>query len=229
MENTLVKYLVRSFYISRRKAAIAIKAGKVTVNGRIAENFTMLINENDSIIYDGICKEVKLQTKNLTLIMNKPKGILSATTDKREKTVLDILPAKYKKIGLFPAGRLDKDSTGLVILTNDGDLAYKLTHPSFEHEKEYYVATATNLSTKEQKQLQDGVDIYGGHTAPAKIRALNKTMVPYNYSIIIHEGKKRQIRRMFSVVNNNVLELKRVRIGNFVLPKDLAEGHVREI
>ncbi|MCL2475385.1 MAG: rRNA pseudouridine synthase [Chloroflexi bacterium] len=228
MEKTLTKYLVEAYGLSRRQATKAIKDSQVIINGEIAQSFNMPVKEGNNISYRGQNTIISFRSQTFTLLMNKPKGILAATVDKREKTVLDILPPFYKDKGLFPAGRLDKESTGLIILTNDGDLAYKLTHPSFEHEKEYYVSTARPLTDAEKKQLEKGVDIYeSGLTSPAKIKDLGTSAPPYHYSVIIHEGKKRQVRRMFLSVNNIVKDLKRVRIASLVLPDDLNEGQAR--
>jgi len=230
MEKTLTKYLVETYRISRRQATEAIKNSQVIVNGEIAQSFGMLLREGDSIFFRDRSSIFSFKSQTIILMMNKPKGILSATASKRDKTVLDILPPFYKDQGLFPAGRLDKDSTGLIILTNDGDLAYELTHPSFEHEKEYYVSTSHPLTDADKKQLERGIVIYeGGLTAPAKIKNLTSDYLPYHYSVTVREGKKRQIRRMFAAVDNTVKDLKRVRIASLVLPVDLAEGYVRPV
>ena len=221
----LIKHLVEVLGYSRRRVADLIKNSQVIVNDEMATSFSQVVSDKDAITVSG--KTIRLNSHGgcVTLAMNKPKGILSATEDKREKTVLDILPPQYKNIGLFPAGRLDKDSTGLIILTNDGDLAYELTHPSFEHEKEYYVACSRPLTNIEKEKLENGVNIYeSGLTSPAKVKKLHIGDLPYNYSVTIHEGKKRQIRRMFASISNPVQELKRVRISNLMLPEELAFG-----
>ena len=227
MEKTITKYIVENYGLSRRKATAAIQNSQVIVNGELAQNFSMLLKEGDIVFFRGKSTTVTFKEQAITLLMNKPKGFLSATKDRREKTVLDILPSFYQDKGLFPVGRLDKDSSGLIVLTNDGHLAYKLTHPSFEHEKEYYVATARPLTDAEKKQLEQGVYIYeSGLTSPCKIKDLGISAPPYHYSVTIHEGKKRQVRRMFLAVYNTVKDLKRVRIAGLWLPSDLAEGQI---
>ena len=141
-------------------------------------------------------------------------------------TVTDLLPAKYKDKRLYPVGRLDKNSTGLLLLTDDGELTYELTHPKFEHEKEYLVAIGTKLKQYEKRKLEQGIMLEDGMTYPAKVRTINEP--PYNYSIIIHEGRNRQIHRMLAEMGYKVRALKRIRIGKLTLG-DLQEGKIREL
>jgi len=162
------------------------------------------------------------------LLLNKPKGIISTTSDERgRKGVVDILPQKYRHLRLYPVGRLDGSSTGLLLLTNDGRLTYELTHPSFEHEKEYLVQVSTRLRTSEKQRLERGVKLEDGMTHPAVIREM-PSLPPFTYSLTIHEGRKRQVRRMFESVGHRVLALKRIRLGNLSLGT-LGEGKTREL
>jgi len=226
----LVKYLVETFGYSRRRAVDLIKKSQVIVNGEMATSFTQTISFGDEVSVGGQKTTMTAGVQTITLMMHKPKGVLSATIDAREKTVLDILPTNYRNLGLFPAGRLDKDSTGLLIITNDGELAYRLTHPSFELEKEYYLACSRPLTDREVIKLEQGVDIYqGGRTSLAKIKSLTIDHLPFHYSIVIHEGKKRQIKRMFATLGNPITELQRVRVGRLVLPHHLLAGQVQEL
>ena len=206
----------------------AIKNGKVIVNGMIAENFRQPINiEADRILFDGHPVNLKAE-QTVYLMLNKPEGLLCTTSDERgRRTVLDILPEKYRHLRLYPVGRLDMDSTGLLILTNDGALTYQLTHPKFEHEKEYLVQIEGTLQPREKQNLEHGVKLEDGITAPALIKEVRSTP-PYNYSLTIHEGKKRQIRRMFAHLGYRVLALKRVRMGNLVLGT-LKESQTRQL
>jgi len=161
-------------------------------------------------------------------MLNKPRDVLSTTRDEEgRRTVLDIIPEKYRRLRLYPVGRLDKDSTGLVLLTNDGDLAHRLTHPRFECEKEYLVYLTEKLSTDEKKQLAQGIRLADGMTHPAAVKGVRSTP-PFNYSITIHEGRKRQVRRMLAALGYRVLALKRVRLGKLKLG-NLKEGECREI
>jgi 23S rRNA pseudouridine2605 synthase len=215
-ETTLLKALTEAGVGSRRKMTDAIKNGKVKVNGTIAENFRQPINiENDRILFEG--RPVNLTAEPVVyLMLNKPEGLLSTTSDDRGRhTILDILPEQYRKLRLYPVGRLDLDSTGLLILTNDGALTYQLTHPRFEHEKEYLVQIEGMLQPREKQNLEHGVRLEDGMTAPAIIKEVKAA--PFNYSLTIHEGKKRQIRRMFAHLGYRVLVLKRIRMGNLSL------------
>ena len=161
------------------------------------------------------------------LMLNKPKGVISSTSDKRGvKTVIDILPEKHRQIRLYPVGRLDKDSTGLIILTNDGELTLWLTHPRFEQEKEYLVRIGRNLNPEDKIKLEKGIYLGDGKTSPAKVKA--SKYPPFSYSVTIHEGKKRQVRRMFAALGYSVLELQRIRLGSLRLGS-LREGEIREL
>ncbi len=205
----------------------AIKNGRVSVNGAIAENFRQPVNTGtDRILFEG--RPVKLKAEQTVyLMLNKPEGLLCTTSDERgRRTILDILPEKYRHLRLYPVGRLDMDSTGLLVLTNDGSLTYRLTHPKFEHEKEYLVQIEGILKPPEKQTLERGVRLEDGITAPAKIKEIRSK--PFNYSLNIHEGKKRQIRRMFAHLGYRVLALKRIRMGSLVLGY-LNEGQVREL
>ena len=227
-DTTLLKALTEAGLGSRRKMTDAIKNGKVRVNGTIAENFRQPVDtEADRILFEGC--PIKLETaQTVYLMLNKPGGLLCTTSDERgRRTIVDILPEKYRRLRLYPVGRLDLDSTGLLILTNDGALTYQLTHPKFEHEKEYLVQIEGTLQPREKQNLEHGVKLEDGITAPAIIKELRSTP-PYNYSLTIHEGKKRQIRRMFAHLGYRVLALKRIRMGNLILGS-LRESQTRPL
>jgi 23S rRNA pseudouridine2605 synthase len=223
---TLLKTLRDAGLGSRRDLAEKIKAGRVKVNDVVAENYNLPLTATDNITLDGkLISPDKLQ--KVYLILNKPMGIISTTDDPQgRKTVIDILPAEYKRYQLFPVGRLDEDTTGLVLLTNDGELAYRLTHPRFEVEKEYLVAVDGALNTTQVEQLQEGIELDDGMSAPSKLKPVN--LAPFNYRIIIHEGKKRIVRRMFAAVGHQVRVLKRIRIGKLKLD-NLNEGSFRRL
>ena len=140
---------------------------------------------------------------------------------------MDMVPEKYRKMRLYPVGRLDKDTTGLLLLTNDGDLTNRLTHPRYEREKEYLVLIGGRLTREEMGKLSGGIELDDGKTSPATVKEL-KGVSAFNYSVTIHEGKKRQVRRMFAHVGHMVLALKRVRTGDLTLG-NLKEGEVREL
>jgi len=207
--------------------ATIIKRGGVAVNGAIVQSFNEPVDPvKDVITIDG--NHISVTAEPIVyLMLNKPKGVISSTSDKRgSKTVIDILPEKYRQIRLYPVGRLDKDSTGLIILTNDGDLTLWLTHPRFEQEKEYLVRIGQNLKPEDRIKLEKGIHLDDGKTSPAKVKGLEYPS--FSYSVTIHEGKKRQVRRMFAALGYNVLELKRIRLGSLRLGA-LPEGEIREL
>jgi 23S rRNA pseudouridine2605 synthase len=225
---SIIKLLTSSGIGSRRYITAIIKRGGIAVNGAIVQSFNEPVDPvKDVITIDG--KYISVTAEPLVYLMiNKPKGVISSTSDKRgAKTVIDILPEKYRQIRLYPVGRLDKDSTGLIILTNDGDLTLWLTHPRFEQEKEYLVRIGQNLNPEDKIKLEKGIHLEDGKTSPAKVKALNY-YPPFSYSATIHEGKKRQIRRMFAALGYNVQELKRIRLGSLRLGT-LPEGEIREL
>ena len=227
MSPSLIKLLTGSGIGSRRRIAAIIKRGGISVNGVVVQSFNESVDPaKDVIAIDG--KPILVRTEPVIyLALNKPKGIISSTSDRRGfKTVIDILPEKHRQFRLYPVGRLDKDSTGLIILTNDGELALRLTHPRFEQEKEYVVRIGQNLKAEDAMKLESGMLMDGSKTAPARFKALKYP--PFSYSVTIHEGRKRQMRRMFAALGYRVLELKRVRIGSLRLAS-LAEGEVREL
>jgi 23S rRNA pseudouridine2605 synthase len=223
----IIKLLTSSGIGSRRRVAAIIKRGGIAINGAIVESFNEPVDPaRDVITIDGEWIPIKAEPL-VYLMLNKPKGIISSTSDQRGlKTVIDILPEKYRRIRLYPVGRLDKDSTGLIILTNDGELTLRLTHPRFQQEKEYVVRLEQNLKPEDGTKLEKGIRLDDGKTSPAKVRGLKYP--PLSYSLIIHEGKKRQVRRMFAALGYRVLELKRVRLGNLRLAA-LPEGKIREL
>ncbi len=224
----LLKALGKAGIGSRRWLADAIKQGRVAVNGQVIEGFNHPIDiELDHLTINGQPVELKPK-RQVYLMLNKPKGILSTTSDERgRKSAVDILPPKYRHLRLYPVGRLDKSSTGLLLLTNDGKLTYELTHPSFEHEKEYLAQVDTRLRPDEKQKLARGVKLEDGMTHPALIKEM-PSLPPFTYSLTIHEGKKRQVRRMFESISHRVLALKRIRLGNLSLG-NLREGEVREL
>ena len=224
----LLKLLTTAGIGSRRQLADTIRQGKVKINGEVAEDFRHPVNRNkDRILIDNQPIDLKPR-QTVCLMLNKPQDIMSTTSDERgRRTVLDLLPSNYRNLRLYPVGRLDKDSTGLLLLTNDGELTYKLTHPRFEHEKEYLVHIDSRLKTAEKRRLEQGIKLEEGKTHPATVREI-KASPPYNYSITIHEGRKRQVRRMLAALGYYILALKRIRMGNLSLG-DLKEGEMRKL
>jgi 23S rRNA pseudouridine2605 synthase len=224
----LLKALTEAGVGSRRRIADAIKNGRVKVNGETAQDFRHPVSpETDRVSVNG--KQIDLRPRRIIYLMvNKPVGILTTTSDERgRQTVIDILPERYRRLRLYPVGRLDKDSTGLLLMTNDGDLTYRLTHPKFEHEKEYLIQTDSVLKPEERRKLEKGLELEDGMTYPVVIKDI-KSPPPFNYSITTHEGRKREVRRMLASLGYQVMALKRIRMGSLSLG-NLKEGAVREL
>ena len=225
---SLLKVLTEAGIGSRRLMSDAIKHDRVLVNGQVVEDFRYPVDvETDSISVDG--RKIDLKPRQaVTLLLHKPIDTLSTTYDERgRRTVIDLLPKEYRNLRLYPVGRLDKDSTGLLLLTNNGELAYKLTHPRFEVEKEYLIHIAGELSPDAIRRLERGIKLEDGMTHPAVVKRIASSP-PFNYSIIIHEGRKRQVRRMLESLNHRVIALKRIRMGKLGLG-NLPEGSWREL
>lgn len=222
----LSKYLADSGVASRRKAEEIILEGRVSVNGEtVRELGTKVDPEKDKVTVDD--KNINANAEKIYYLLNKPAGYTSTAKDPHAKhTVLELVPEKPR---VFPVGRLDKDTTGLLILTNDGELTQKLTHPSYEKEKEYIVICGSELTDIEIKKLENGIILDDKKTAPTKVRFIADNSDKYfHYSVTIREGRNRQIRRMFESIRNPVISLGRIRVDSLNLG-DLKEGKYREL
>ncbi len=218
-EERLQKFLARAGVASRRKAEALIAAGAVTVNGQPAI-LGMKVGPDDEVRLDGGL--IKAKTKNVTYALYKPVAVLSTVSDDRgRKTVMDLVP---RVAGLHPVGRLDYDSEGLLLLSTDGDLTLRLTHPRYQHEKEYRAwCKEGEISPSTGRRLKEGVQLEDG-TA----RALALRPAPQGCVIVIAEGRNRQVRRMLAAVGYTVTRLKRTRIAALKL-RDLKPGQYREL
>lgn len=214
-EIRLQKYLSQCGIASRRKAEQLMLSGAVTVNNVIADKLGMKVTEKDIVkVNDKIVKPVK---KKIYIMLNKPEGIVTTLSDTHNrKTVLDIV-SKDLNERVFPVGRLDMDTEGLLFLTNDGDLAYTLTHPKHEVNKTYIASLNGKINNKQLRKLESGVIIDGIKTAPAKANVIKDYADRSDVKITIHEGRNRQVRKMFESVGLKVIELKRIAIGNIQL------------
>lgn len=218
------KFLAESGVASRRKSDQLILEGVVTINGKIAK-LGDEVNPGDSVKVNG--KLINVVNKYDYYIMNKPKGyVTTVSDDKGRKTVMDLLPNNAKR--LFPVGRLDYDSEGLLILTNDGDLTFKLTHPRNEIPKTYLVKTEKPVSESDLSKLRAGVVIDGVKTKKPKIKLLDSNGEGSRLNVTITEGRNREIRKMFESINNHVDFLKRISIGDLTV-SGLNRGDVRKL
>ena len=213
----LEKYIATSGIASRRAVKKSIQAGAVTVNGEPVLVPGHPINiETDSVEFEG--KRVEPLTEHIYLMLNKPAGYVTTRRDERGRpTVMDLVVDLPDTI--YPIGRLDLETEGLLLFTNDGDFAHQLLHPSHEIEKTYLVWVNGVPRDDAVQRLRQGVKIPSGKTAPAKVKRLkvSKDSVSTKFKVVIHEGKKRQVRLMFKTVGHSVIRLKRVRIGNLRL------------
>lgn len=220
----LDRFLSNQTGLSRNDAREALKSQRVTVNGVMQKNFDFKVNtESDIVALDG---SVVSYDEFIYLLMNKPSGVLTATEDKRQKTVLDLVPQEYKRKNLSPVGRLDKDTTGLLLLTDDGVFAHKIISPKSNIEKEYIAVLDGDISDSDITAFAKGVVLADGiKCMPAVLSRLDKCVA----SIVINEGKYHQIKRMFGTIGLGVNGLKRVRIANLILPEDLKTGEIIKI
>lgn len=206
---------------TRSESAKLAKCGKITVNGNIIKKADLHIDpEKDIVCINGATVRYK---QYAYIMLNKPEGYVSATDDEREKTVLDLLGDEERRLGLFPCGRLDKNTLGLVILTNDGDSAHKCLSPKHHVDKVYKFECKFPLNDENVKNLESGVDIGGYFTKPCKISLYNET----SGEITLTEGKYHQIKRMFESIDNKITYLERLSFGGIKLDESLERGEWR--
>lgn len=219
----LDKFLSELGICTRSESKKILKSGAITVNDNIVKDGSFHVNEvSDIIKYNG--EELSYE-KFFYYMLNKPSGVVSATEDNLSKTVLDLFDVENKN-DLFPVGRLDKDTTGLLIITNDGELSHRLTSPKSHVSKTYLVGIEHSLSSKDIFNLENGVELIDdGLTKPAKVKVIDENTI----LLTITEGKYHQVKRMLAAVNNKVISLKRLSIGNLVLDEALAEGSYRRL
>ena len=218
----LDKFLVSMEIGSRSQVKDFVKKGWITVNDQVPKSSDVKINEDvDIITYKG---EVLRYQQFTYYMLHKPQGVVTATQDNHDKTVMDLLDPSIRKKYFFPVGRLDKDTEGLLLITNDGDLAHKLLSPKKHVDKTYLVHLAENISDEDIKKLMTGVDIGEDKpTLPAKAEKIDDRKI----TLTIHEGKFHQVKRMLKAVDNEVIYLKRLTFGTLSLDESLEKGQYR--
>lgn len=223
----LIRVLTGAGIGPRRACFRLVTEGKVSVNGEVVANATLDVDPAADVIEaDG--RRVAAAAPKVYLKVNKPAGVLSAASDARGRpTVTGLVPAEFRGLRLFPVGRLDMDSTGLMLMTNDGDLAYRLMHPSYGYEKEYHVRLRSLLADADIHALSHGVLLDGQRTAPARVSPLPELEGTW-YTITLAEGRKRQVRRMLASLGAPPTALERVRIHTLHLG-GLAPGEAAEL
>ena len=217
------KFLSNMGIATRTESSKAARQGGILVNGATVKKADIHIDpEKDVVTYLGRRIEYRKYTY---ILMNKPDGVVSATEDGRDKTVIDLLPEELQKLNLFPCGRLDKHTLGLVMLTDDGDLAHRLLSPKHHVKKKYYFESKFPLNEDEISYLQKGATLEDGYvTKPSEIELFEDKKSGY---ITLVEGKYHQIKRMLESVNNKITYLERITFGPLVLDEKLARGEWR--
>lgn len=211
----IAKYLASAGVASRRKAEELILEGKVSVNGATVCELGLQVDPQTDVIKVGN-KRITEPEEKVYLMLNKPVGCVSTCSDEKgRQTVLDYVPDVKQRI--YPVGRLDFTTEGLLILTNDGELANKLTHPSHEIGKRYLVIVRGLVTADDVKKLEKGLFIEGGKTAPAKVKLLKAEDGRTELTIIIHEGRNHQVKKMFEALEKEVVFLKRISVGDINL------------
>lgn len=225
MQERVQKFLSEQGIASRRKAEEFIKSGQVSINGRRAKLGDKVDPDKDEVkVYGKLVKAAgTARATKIYIALNKPKGVVVSKSDPNgRKTVFSLLPEDIRT-KVHNVGRLDYDTEGLLLLTNDGDLTQELSHPKYEHDKEYEVITDISPKPVQLEKLREGIELPTGLTSPALVKERSGKVF-----ITIHEGKKRQVRRMFSAVGLTVKNLKRIRINKLKLP-DIPLGEYIEV
>jgi 23S rRNA pseudouridine2605 synthase len=216
----LAKHLAHAGVASRRSAEVLVAAGRVTVGGEVVRDPARDVTGEEAIAVDG--EAVRAPGARVVYALHKPAGVVSTAHDTHgRRTVVDLLPVAQR---LYPVGRLDADTTGLILLTNDGDLAHALTHPRFEVPRTYRARVEGRPNERALRALRDGVELDDGRTAPARVRLVG----PHELELTIHEGRKHQVRRMCDAVGHRVVALRRIAFGPLRLG-DLAPGRHRRL
>jgi len=220
----LNKYLSNAGVCSRREADVLIETGVVSVNGKIVIELGFKINQGDVVQYDG--ETINAETKRYVLL-NKPKGFITTMDDPRGRKTVMTLVSKACRERIYPVGRLDRETTGLLLFTNDGDMAKKLTHPRYQAIKMYHVELNKSVAKEDLEKLLEGVDLEDGRTKVDKIEYVENG-TSKEVGVEIHSGKNRIVRRLFESLGYQVIKLDRVQFGG-LSKKDLPRGYYRHL
>ena len=224
----LDKVLANLGYGTRKELKKIVRNGIVEVNGVVAKDSGMQVDpEKDKIVING---EEIYYRKFIYLMMNKPDGVISATYDNRDETVIDLLEVEHQVFEPFPVGRLDKDTVGLLLLTNDGELNHRLIAPKWKVDKVYFAKIDKKVTESDIKAFQKGITLDDGYVCKeAKLEIQSASEEGSEVLVTIQEGKFHQVKRMFEAVGKKVVYLKRVEFGTLKLDEDLEEGEYREL
>ena len=222
----LDKYLAETAQCTRSEAKALLAKGRVQVNGAVCKKGDTQLKETDTVAVDGKALNYR---QFVYLMLNKPEGVVSASTDKRDTTVVDLVGDAYPRRELFPAGRLDKTSTGFVLLTDDGAFAHDILSPKKHIPKTYHALVDGPITEQMERDFAQGIRIGPDQTLPASLKKLSSCERGDWGEVILREGLYHQIKRMFGVYGLKVLELKRVKMGRLPLDPTLKEGECREL
>lgn len=224
----LDKILANLGYGSRKEVKALVKNGEVLIDGVAVKDSSISLDpEKSEILVEG---ERINYRKYIYLIMNKPAGVVSATFDNYDETVIDLLPEEYRIFNPAPVGRLDKDTVGLLLITNDGELNHRMISPKYHVDKVYYAEIDKKIESSDIEAFEKGVVLDDGYKClPAMLKVINSDENGSEVEVTLHEGKFHQVKRMFKSVGKNVIFLKRTIFGPLMLSEELQEGQCREL
>lgn len=226
MMERLDKIIASQGKLSRSDVKKMVKNGRITVDGAVVKSADIKVDAEKAVI--AIDKKALNYKKHIYIMLNKPQGVISASNDKAQKTVVDLVPPELFREGLFPAGRLDGDTTGFVLITDDGDFAHRILSPKNHIMKTYHAVLKFPLTESDIEAFKNGIELSDGTLClEAEVRML-PTEIP-TAEVKICEGKYHQVKRMFAALGNKVLSLRRVKMGELPLDESLSEGECREI
>lgn len=220
----LDKLISSSGKYTRSESSKLIRSGAVCVNGVSIKNPASKADGNADVI--TINSQRFIYKKHIYIMMNKPEGVISASDSPNDRTVIDLLPDELKRPGLFPAGRLDRDTTGFMLITDDGDFAHRILSPKRHVSKTYRVTLREDITEDEAEMIRTGLMLNGEKLLPAKVKKLDGEHV---YEVVLKEGRYHQIKRMFARLSNEVVALERTAMGNLTLDIALKRGDAREM